>query len=363
MNSKKAITLLVLATLVLSIIPITISFASIDNVEVKVDGTDIDSVDVYYGDTLVITGDGVTAGKYIRAYWDAVQSWDGEAGLLNSTKASSDSSFELWIDVPSATNGNHYIWLEDAQTGETYMFDDPAHVEAKVEVSPSTGLEDDVITLYGYGFGEEVDLAYITISSNTTAIANETLVTSMPETDTLGYWTTPFKVPKFDDGYVYADYNITCEDTDGILANGTFTIGPSVTINKESGPTGTVVRASGRGFEDDGEILYVQIFNTDGLVSNCTVLDEDDLDINGKGQFTLDLVIPLVPDVDDDYYLNFTDDAAHEGVVDFEVTGLPEIEVTPEYGAVGSTVTVAGYNFTQVSGETVTLTLNGIGDT
>jgi hypothetical protein len=69
MNSKKAITLLVLATLLLTILPI---------VPVKaIAVTSTSSYDVVYDDTITVLGTGVTAGATVEVYWDAVQPWDG----------------------------------------------------------------------------------------------------------------------------------------------------------------------------------------------------------------------------------------------------------------------------------------------
>ena len=78
MNSKKAITLLILATLIMGLMPAVYADISITAVT---PGTGVK------GDTIVVTGGGVTAGKTVNLYWDLVQAWDGEAGLLNTTKA------------------------------------------------------------------------------------------------------------------------------------------------------------------------------------------------------------------------------------------------------------------------------------
>jgi len=84
MNSKKAITLLVLATLLMTLIPITgvHSISDIVTVHEEVDGEP--GPELYegvYGDTLIVQGSGVTAGKIVNVYWDSVDPWDGEKGL------------------------------------------------------------------------------------------------------------------------------------------------------------------------------------------------------------------------------------------------------------------------------------------
>ena len=286
MNSKKTITLLVLATLMLSLLPLSTVFGDLETGFGDVyedDGATPTDTGVY-GDTMIVVGDAgsVTAGKLVKIYWDAVDDWDGETGFLNSTKAKSNGAYELWFDVPSALNGDHYLWLEDANTGATYMIPTAFSVDAKVKLSPSSGLQTDTITMKGYGFGDEVDIFHIRIENATTVNASLVASPGVPETDELGYWTATFKVPKVSDGYEYGDYNISCEDTDANFYNASFTIGPSVTLNKEEGPTGTVVRATGRGFVASGKIDTVQITNG---VNTETVyaVDEDELENNNQG--------------------------------------------------------------------------------
>jgi len=306
MNSKKAITLLVLTTLLLGMIPVvSVNALTIDDLY-DTNGNKIAGGS--YGDTVVVNGTDVTAGYLVKVYWDYVQTWDGEGGLLNSSKAKNSGDFEVWFEIPEATNGTHYVWVEDAKTGEAKKIQ--IIVNPLVEVSPESGLPGDTITLKGYGFAAEEEITITDDFVNTTGGAlNATYGTV--ESSTLGSWTTTFKVPTDTD---YADnYNITAKDASADEDVVNFKVGASVSLNKDSGPTGTVVRASGRGFNDNGELWFVQIWNTTGLISNCTVLDDDDLDISGRGLFTLDLVIPGVDYAGDDYYLKFVDDAGNIG--------------------------------------------------
>lgn len=357
----------------MSLLPILPVNAAIDITTVEVDGANIAVTTVYYGDTIVIIGDGVTAGKNVRVYWDAVDTWDGAAGLLNSTKASANGTFELWFDVPEALVGDHYIWLEDANTGETLMYAYPTDVGSFVDVTPSAGLEGDTITLKGYGYGEEVDIVTIQITGTLggPAIDHEDLTTSpvTPETSELGSWTATFKVPKIADGYVYDDYTIECTDDDAnvnIEADSELKIGPAVSLNIEEGPAGTVVRASGRGFEDDGDVVAIRIINDgggalDGDWETVVEVDADDLEISGNGLFTVDIVIPAVKEAAD-HIIEFEDNVGNIGEADFEVLGLPEVTCDPSYGVQGSSVGIEGWNFTQIAGEDVEVYVCLVGD-
>jgi hypothetical protein len=364
MNSKKAITLLVLATLILTLVPLTTTQAiTITDVYDEVNGAP--GVPTYagvYDDTLIVVGSGVTAGKNVRVYWDAVDDWDGEAGLLNSTKAKSSGAFELWFDIPEAVNGDHYLWLQDVNTGDTIVFGFAIDVDAYVEADPDAGLDGDTITLNGFGYDDEVDIETVTISSTTllVPIVDAPLSTSpgTPETDTVGSWSATFKVPDFDDGYEYDDYLITVTD-DATIPNSAiadFTIGPALTLDIEEGTVGAVVEASGRGFNPSG--LITAIYIEDSALNTWTVYEvDDDMDISSTGKFNKEFVIPSVDDVDDDYEIVVVDNAAtpNEGRVDFEVLGHPGVETDPEYAVQGSTVAVMGYNFTNIDDEEVVL--------
>jgi hypothetical protein len=367
MNNKKAITLLVLTTLLLTLVPLTTTQAiAIDDVFDKVD-PGVPGVPTYtgvYGDTLIVNGTGVTAGKNVRVYWDAVDDWNGESGLLNSTKAKSSGKFELWFDIPEAVNGDHYLWLEDANTGDTIVFAQPITVGAYVEADPDAGLDGDTITLMGYGYDDEVDIDTITIESALVPIGPNALQTSpgTPETDTVGSWTATFKVPDFDDGYTYSDdYEIDCTDENANTATAEFTIGPALSLDIKEGTVGAVVEASGRGFADNGEIIQLYIIDGDDNAWNITA-NEEDLDISSRGSFNKELVIPSVDDIDDDYDIVLVDDAGNKGEVGFEVLGHPGVETDPEYAVQGSTVAVKGYNFTHIDDEEVELWLGPPGN-
>jgi hypothetical protein len=359
MNSKKAITLLVLTTLILTLVPLTTTQAlTITGVYDEVNGAPgvLTSTGVY-GDTLIIVGADVTAGKNVRVYWDAVDDWNGEAGLLNSTKAKSSGAYELWFDIPEAVNGDHYLWLEDVQTGDTMVYGTPISVDAYVEADPDAGLDGDTITLQGYGYDDEVDITTITIESLLVPIGPANLPTSpgTPETDEVGSWTATFKVPDFDDGYTYSDdYEIDCTDENANTATASFTIGPALTLDMEEGTVGEVIEATGRGFANGGTIIDIYIEDSD--LNVWTVYEaDDDMDISSTGKFNKDLVIPSVDAVDDDYEIVIEDNLGNIGRVDFEVLGLPGVETDPEYAVQGSTVAVMGYNFTYIDDEEVVL--------
>jgi hypothetical protein len=98
-----------------------VSVSAIDTADcetiVNGEASGVETSNGVYGDTYAVVGTGVTAGKTVELYWDAVDDWDGETGLLNTSAADPDGSFEVWFDVPESTGGDHYLWVRDASTG------------------------------------------------------------------------------------------------------------------------------------------------------------------------------------------------------------------------------------------------------
>lgn len=364
--TKRALPILVLTIFLFTIIPILPAHAAIGVTAVE-DTAGNAITDGQKGDTVVVKGGGVTAGVTVNLYWDAVKAWDGEKGLLNSTEAAADGTFEIWFEVPEAAVGLHYIWLKDTETGDTWGGGTEAAsdftVNPKITLSPTTGLKEDVITISGYGFSAKKEIVTVQIWDGVNPPEDLTTTPSTPETDDLGSWSATFEVPD----KTYDDYTIITEDEDGNGDTATLTIGPTITIDPESGPVGSVVTVTGRGFTGDEKIDKAQVEISNGVFTeNCYVIDGP-VTIKDNGEFTISIVIPQTPDVDDDYTITVTEtdvggDGAVEAEADFEVTGLAEIKADPSYGPQGTVITIHGYNFTAISGKDVVVTLDGEGD-
>lgn len=334
MNSKKAITLLVLATLLMSMLPLV-------PVKAVITGTSADVHAAVYDDTLTITGSGVTAGASVEVYWDAVQPWDGEAGKLNSTKAKSNGSFECEIDVPEALVGDHYIWARDTSTGNTDYDPVPVVVSPSLKFSPSSGLPDDNIDVTGYGFGEETEITDFEYWDGAVWVPI-TLSPSAPETNELGTWTGSWDVP---DPIAYGPYDVQATDDDTVPNVGvkTFTVGASISLDIESGPEGALVEISGRGFSNGGIITTGDV-TLDG--SDCTVLEDDTIGPGPKYEFTVEVIIPSIGE--GEWTLEVTD-GVNTASEDFEIEedGEATVKVEPTFGVQGSTVAISGYNFSR----------------
>jgi hypothetical protein len=300
---------------------------------VMADVTDKDGFTIdggVYGDVVRVVGTGVAAGSQINLYWDAVKSWDGEKGFLNSSEGLPNGSFEVWFLVPDSDWGTHYLWVKDIEEGET---DGPKlfSISSKLIITPGSGLQGDRITLKGYGFKGDVDITDITFDSSGLSTTPST-----PRTNPTGSWQATFKVPSFADD----EYTITAEDERGKSASETFKIGPAITIDIDEGSVGSTVEVYGRGFTENGIVESVTL---NGI--HCEVLNVNDLDIENDGEFRFDLVVPSVNQADREFEIIVTDDGSKEANVYFTVTELSEISLDPEFGPQGSSVSITGDNF------------------
>jgi len=360
MNSKKAITLLVLATLMMALVPlIPVQAISVDTFTGK-NSTALPTI--RKGSVVEVHGSGVTAGATVNIYWDNAfkETFTDGSGKVNSTTAKAAGTFIVRFKIPEALNGTHYIWGKDLATGDTAV-GSALTVVAYTKVSPTSGLPGDTITITGYGIGSEKTITSITdnfVNSYPTALeATET--PAQPKSTTLGTWTCTFKVPATT---AYGSYTISATDGENPTTVA-LTVGASITLNVEEGPVGKLVQISGRGFTTGRNIetAGVTIENTT-YSAQCYVINGPVV-VKADGTFKASVVIPSVKKVDDDYSIVVLESGASPktGDADFEVLGLAEIKATPAYGPQGSQITVEGWNFTQISNTNVIVTLDSVG--
>lgn len=345
--SKKAI--LILAIFAFSIIPVMPAYAAItiDPFEDE-DGDPVTDGDK--GDTVVVTGEGVVAGKDVNLYWDLVQDWDGEDGLLNSTDADEDGEYEIWFDVPEAVYGHHVIHVEDEH--ESTFASRDFDVYSKVSVSPDTGLAgDDDISVKGYGFHGGNDVVIIFNSSVVTC-------TTETETDVLE---GEGDEDEFDD---------ELENTPICPGTVVFYNGTGAQNITDLGANGTLYGL----YVDDGKINYVTgdweiefdhdlsgnyefdvEYNTTVETASMEVLASSD-DTNDVGSFSKTVSIP--DDFAIDRYDMYVYDGKGASALDRFDLG-PNIELIPDEGPVGAVIKVKGRGFSDREYIT-SITLGGV---
>jgi hypothetical protein len=356
MKSKKLLSIIVTAILALSFMLPLVSVTAISAPIVTPAG------DKQVGDVLTVTGipGDVTSGATVEVYWDIVMGPD--AMLLNTTTGDPDGSYDVEITVPDSVNGSHYVWVKDTATGETASSIGFAVVR-KVELDPERGLKDDEVDVTGTGFSAESEITlWFVLAAPATAADELSTRPSTVETDEWGTFTCEFDVPDL----AYATYTvIATDDIDDQNETAAFIIGPSLTLDIEEGPTGTVVEIKGRGFEPSRTLVRGNFtwepFGVLPRMYPMYVTDDDgEVDVDSNGKFTGHLVIPV--DAKGEYEIE-VDDNTWTSIINFTIDGRPETEVDPSYGAPGATITVSGGNFTQISGLDVIVTLDTVPET
>jgi uncharacterized protein YoxC len=345
--SKRAIPILIIAVLILTLLPV-IPVSAITASHAPGSGI--------YGDEITVSGSGVTAGATVNIYWDLVQSWNGSMGLIKTGTALPAGTYSIDFEIPEAVNGVHYIWVKDTETGETAN-SGPITVNAAIELDPERGLEKDTVDITGYGFAKEEDIDMVIFDFGGADEVVESTSPATPETDEVGSWTASIAINDKTPDWTYGAYTVFANDTTAISATATFTIGASITLDKDDGPSGTIVRINGRGFMD----ATLQDITLGGPGSGNYTLPTKtdtigDISVSG-GKFTADVVI-LNMSSTGDYWINCSDTMVWANE-DFELTGNPYIEIDPGYGAPLESISISGGNFTQIAGKDVELVLGG----
>ena len=93
----------------------------------------------------------------------------------------------------------------------------------------------------------------------------------------------------------------------------------------------------------------------------CWITTTVPIDIDATGRIRFNAVIAQT--LDDGDFALVLNSAAGDSQVDFEVTALAKVSVTPGFGAQASTITVSGVNFPKIAGEDVEVRVIGPGPT
>jgi hypothetical protein len=358
MNSKKLITLLVLLTLIVGMMPIGFVSAALSPLATEQDGDAIPGGGPPYtvdkGDKIAIVGDAgeVASGQVVEIYWDdSTIAWNGEKGKLNESTADSDGSYEIWFKVPEATNGDHYVWAKSGTLDpESVEFD----VITKVDNDANSGLEGDRIDVDVYGLGGNKDTAFF-----------------MADGDTMTAWAwTALGAP---------ESLGTGVELDGTLDNTPLAPGSVVLTDTGGAPIDPVVDNAGNLYYDDNVNGYdgtdVKI-GTINYVTGAYDLDYDEASVSPSGTVTADYDYYVetpdqlylfstaqdsnslgsvskrveIPDWTEGvmYYIAVMDSKGNYGTDDFTIGAV--IELSVDEGEVGRVVRITGRGFTDTGG-------------
>ena len=360
-NAKRAVTLLILATMIISMFPVMGVSADMAPPELGIEEYEVHSgydpdLDVMYGDTLWVTEGSsgeAASGAIIAVYWDYVGAWDevDQEGYLNETEATSAGNYEVWLDVPEGTYGQHDVWVKNLDTGD---YDHTAvWVVPKVKSSPGSGLEDDRVTVKSYGLKKDKKTATLfsdeyyfydledasvddeSIGSGTELDGNldsTPIVPGSVEIWANTYESGPSEYYVYDggDGKLYWDEDEDGPDGDDPVAGD---------INYIDGEYEVEFPVSVHSAWVDYE------YYTESDTDNQWIL-EDGPSSNDLGTYIdkHDIPIDSVGDLPDVMYFHVYDETGKRGQDDFKVGSVLEVE--PEVFAVGDIITLRGRGFT-----------------
>jgi len=295
------------------------------------------------GDEVAVGGWNPNVGGKVLIYWDTLAPENKLAEVYS--KASYNGSYSATITVPETVKGTYSIIVVDATKGTlaTYTFT----LKPKIKLSPSTAIPGDTIDVTGTGFAAEKKV--------TLYLRDEKISTtpSTVKTDENGSFSCSFKVPK---DLTTGKHKVKAVDEAGNTAEATLKIGPAITLDPTSGPTGTIVEISGRGFTGEdiaGKNITVTI---DG--KECPILEG--ITVRSDGTFTGKFIIPTVEEADKYTIKATVSGTSTSATAKFEVTGTTSITLKPTSGEPGSTVRVEGVNFTAMEGVKVTFKFGGM---
>lgn len=321
---NKCLTTTIIALLVLS------TFTFLYSVEAVTPGTiALSPASGQPGSSVTVTGgDGnFSADETVYTYFQGV------ALPVTNSVASATGNLTATFNVPQVVAGTYTVTSSGAISGKSYQ-------TTYTVVSPTIAFNNNAtsaganvtITLTNFAFGAVVRISFGGASwVNTTALAS-------------GNGTTTALVPSHGAG-VY-----TVSATDGLnTATAGFTILPeAITLAPVSGPIASQVEVKGSGFPIGSLVLIY------GAGTFLTSVSADE-----NGNFTRTITVSVLSAVSS-YLVQAQDYLGNVASATFSIP-TPTIAISPNKGAVGTTVFVNGTNFkaSPVTPATVTISVDG----
>lgn len=302
------------------------------------------------GSKTLIAVTGASPGGQLMVYWQNL------AGIVlsnSTTYADGAGACNIVVTIPDAaatgTGTPYSIIVKDVSTGSTVGATGGFTVTPSISPLPTRGIPGDSVTVTGTGFGASKNI-------NVTFNGVDVTPLALQVSSATGNVSVVFTVPTI----IYGPYNVVASDNatvSNVSPAVVFTVGAAVTISPTSGPAGTIVTATGRGFTNTAG-LTVTITIGVATAKNVTLIKT-----LADGTFSGQFVVPSSLAVQSTRYTVTASDGTISGSTSgatggFRVTGTTEITLTPTSGQPGATITVVGVNFTAVAGTAVTLKFN-----
>ncbi len=245
-----------------------------------------------------------------------------DGAIVGSANANAQGSWTTTITIPSSAQGVYPVEVSDAAVASRVPFTIlPAVNLATAEAPP---LSDASISGSGFAANERditVSLGDIILDTRPSQIS----------ADAKGSWSATFAVPELALGK-YAIIASGPKTSSDSIERRVLIITPAIELSFASGPTGTAVNVTGRGFEANAKGLGVEYGGI--LVASEISADE-------WGRFVAAFEAPL--SAAGNHPVTVSSSAAPAPASDFRI--IPSIEIDVSQGPPGTTVTVNGTGF------------------
>jgi hypothetical protein len=276
------------------------------------------------GEIVTVSGTGFTPGTTVRTYF----AYDTTYETVKLGIVASDGTVFQFVTVPEMPASLYEVRVVTSYEYASDFFT----VEASLELDKTSALVGERITVYGKGFraSRGVNIRFDDDTVDTTA------------TNSKGSFVAGFQVPSSERG----SHEVSASDN-SYSATARISVEQSISLSPQSGPAGTIVTVSGTGFRDNRDVIIT--FDGDEIETTPPSVSTDN-----AGSFTASLTVPTC--VNESYEISASD-GRYVATADFKV--LANIDLDPDSGRVGDSVTVTGSGFR--SNRTITLTFADVG--
>ena len=259
--------------------------------------------------------------------------WDGENHKIGIVS----SAGSIIFTAPDACGGAHTVEVE-CPSGST-AFSGSFSILPSIDIEPNSGTVGTTITVIGTGFAAAesgISVTYGSTNVKTGITANDD-----------GSWSTSFAVPSAAKGSHIVDASGSDTEADDV-ADKTFTVSPSVTVDPTSGGVGTSVTVKGAGFtsaETGIEVTYDSKEVRTGITAN----------VNGSWSITF-----AVPNsTKGSHPVGASGDITGPGdTPDVIFTVSPSVSVDLDSGYVDDNINITGSGFASNEGD-IKITFDG----
>jgi len=322
------------ATLIITLLTISALIAAIPMVSAEITAPPtLDVATGAVGTTVTVTGAAGTASPFatVTAYWDSL------AGMiLGSTSALATGAYEMEVTIPPATNGDHYIVVNDGETesaGALFTVTGQLIINTiPATIGTPKALPGDQLSVAGHGFAAG-DTITLTFDSTTLGVpVSFGIATPVITSNGTGSFSATITLPSTLTLADFDIYDVTAEDEDTNTAVAQVNINYYVLCTPPAGPVGITTTISGRIAPNTA---YVVRFNGAQVGSGTTAAD---------GSYTSPYTIPAVLSTGP-YTVDVVWATVNTRSTIFTINPSPIIVLGAATGIAGDIVTITGSGF------------------